>query len=306
MQVIDPLISLDLKLRLIDDRVTAVVRGFQTGLYLCGGGGLGKTYSVYRQLERLDCEYRTFNSRMTALGLVKALDAAPDSVHVLEDMERLVNDRDAQGVLRSALWSQGDRDRVVTWTTSVGLQRVTFRGGIIMLANRPLGDLPELRALASRIAVHKLETTDAEMAAHMRQISQRDWNRYHLRLESNKCMEVCEHIIAECRSAQCPLDLRLYDNGCSDYLLWETGESHHHWKGLVASRVQQVLTHFRHEVSHLSREDRKAQERALVCTILGESTDPQERERLWEQRTGKRKSAFYVRKRELESREFDN
>lgn len=167
----EALTSLDCRLRLIDDRVTAVVRGYQTGLYLCGAGGLGKSYSVYRQLQLLECDFRVFNSRMTALGLFRALDKAPDAVHVLEDMERIVNDRDAQGVLRSALWSQGDRDRVVTWTTSVGEQRVTFRGGIIMLANRPLGDLPELRALASRIAVHKLQVSDPEMCAQMRRIA---------------------------------------------------------------------------------------------------------------------------------------
>src|SRR5262249_42088459 len=84
------LASLDCKLRLVDDRVTAVVRGYQTGLYLCGAGGLGKSYSVYRQLQLLECDFRTFNSRMTALGLFRALDKAPDAVHVLEDMERIV------------------------------------------------------------------------------------------------------------------------------------------------------------------------------------------------------------------------
>jgi hypothetical protein len=42
-----------------------------------------------------------------------------------------------------------------------------------------------------------------------------------------------------------------------------------------------------------------------VRDILRETTDPQERERMWEQRAGKRKSAFYTRKREVDSREFD-
>src|SRR5262245_21540208 len=129
------LLSLDCKLRLIDDRVTAVVRGYQTGLYLCRAGGLGKSHSVYRQLQRLECDFRIFNSRMSALGLFRALEKASDAVHVLEDMERIVNDRDAQGVLRSALWSQGDRDRVIIWTTGGGEQRFTFRGGLLVLAN---------------------------------------------------------------------------------------------------------------------------------------------------------------------------
>jgi hypothetical protein len=87
--------SLDRKLQLINDRVTAVARGYATGLYVCGPGALGKTFSVHQQLDRLECDYKTFTSRMTAKGLFATLERAPDSVHVLEDMERIVNDRDA-------------------------------------------------------------------------------------------------------------------------------------------------------------------------------------------------------------------
>ena len=37
-----------------------------------------------------------------------------------------------------------------------------FRGGLILISNRPLADMPELRALATRIEVHRLDVTDAE------------------------------------------------------------------------------------------------------------------------------------------------
>jgi hypothetical protein len=296
----EALVSLDSKWRLIDDRVTAVVRGYHTGLYLCGAKGVGKSFNVFRQLQNLECDFRAFNSRMTALGLFRALDKAPDAVHVLEDMERITSDRDAQGVLRSALWSQADRDRVVTWTTNAGEQRVNFRGGIIMLANRPLGDLPELRALASRIAVHKLEVSDAEMCWHMRRIARQGWSRFQHKLEAVHCLEICEHVIAECRRASCPLDLRLLDNACTDYLLWEANYSHLHWKDLVTTRIQQAAAHFGHEVSTLSREERKAGERDLVRDILGKTADPQERERVWEQKTGKRKSPGHFGARRAE------
>src|SRR6266508_2714949 len=148
------LAALDRKLLLLRDRVTAVAKGYQTGLYIFGAGGLGKSYTVLHQLEHLGVSYTLFNSRMTARGLFRALEKAPDAVHVLEDMERLTKDRDAQGVLRSALWAQPGRDRAVTWTTGTGgEERFPFRGGIILLANRPLADLPELRALANRISV---------------------------------------------------------------------------------------------------------------------------------------------------------
>src|SRR5262249_43065930 len=153
--------------------------------------------------------------------------------------------------------------------------------------------LPELRALASRIAVHKLEISDAEMAAQMRRIAGQGWARYQLKLEPEQCMKVCEQVIVECRHANCHLDLRLLDNACTDYLLWEAGNANLDWRDLVATRIQQVAAHFRHEVSTLSREERKAHERHLVRQILQETADTQERERLWEERTGKRKTAFY-------------
>jgi hypothetical protein len=301
----DALAALDRKLQLVNDRVTAVVRRFATGMYLCGGGGLGKSYSVYQQLERLDSDFRPFNSRMTGKGLFLALKKAPDAVHVLEDMERVTSDRDAQGVLRSALWSQGDRERVVTWTTADGDQRFTFSGGVIMLANRPLDDLPELRALASRIPVYHLDVSGAEMAAQMRRIAAEGWSRSGRRLEAEKCREVCEYVIEECRRASCPLDLRMLDNSCLDYLQWEANHSACDWQDLVASRVRQAAAHFRREVTTLSREEKQAQERQLVRDILGEADDAREQVRLWAERTGKRKSAFYERKREVETGEFD-
>jgi hypothetical protein len=293
------------KLSLVDDRVKAVVHGFATGLYLCGVGGLGKTYSVFKSLEQLNANFRIFNSHMTAKGLYRALERAPESVHVLEDMERLTRDLDAQGVLRSALWSQPGREREVTWTIGEAESRFTFRGGIIMLANRPLSDLPELRALATRIAVMKLEVTDTEMSAHMRRIAACGFARHSGKLDGAKCLQVCEHVIQECHKANCPLDLRLFDNSCLDYLQWEMSHSSCHWHDLVANRVRQSATHFRNEIQTLSREARLEQERALVRDICAETQNSQERLRLWEERTGKHQATFYRRKQEVDSIEFN-
>src|SRR5262249_25482466 len=42
-----------------------------------------------------------------------------------------------------ALWSQPGHERMVAWTTATdGCQRFTFRGGLILISNRPLADLP--------------------------------------------------------------------------------------------------------------------------------------------------------------------
>jgi hypothetical protein len=44
-------------------------------------------HTVLRQLEKLEANYKLFNSRMTAKGLFRALEKAQDAVHVLEDSQ---------------------------------------------------------------------------------------------------------------------------------------------------------------------------------------------------------------------------
>ena len=90
--------SLERKLQVIRDWVTGVAKGFKHGLFLHGSGGNGKSYAVLSQLRQLEVPYQLHNSRMTGKGLFLALKYAPDAIHVLEDMERLTKDADAQGV----------------------------------------------------------------------------------------------------------------------------------------------------------------------------------------------------------------
>jgi hypothetical protein len=137
------LASYEGKLTLIRDYVRGVVLRFATGFFLCGNGGISKSHTVLNELEKLGADYKLFNSRMSGRGLFQALAEYPNTTHVLEDMERIVGDKDTQGVLRSALWSQRGEDgklkRVVTWSTARGIESICFTGGIISPAGRPAG-----------------------------------------------------------------------------------------------------------------------------------------------------------------------
>src|SRR5205823_5146128 len=90
---------------------------------------------------------------------------------------QMTRDRGAQGVLRSALWGQRKDhgtepwERLVTWSTWRKEHSFFFAGGIIMVANRPLDDWPELEAVKTRIACMQLHASDHELAALMRTIS---------------------------------------------------------------------------------------------------------------------------------------
>jgi hypothetical protein len=301
------LASHEKKMHLVRDHVTAVARGFKTGYYLYGTGGSGKSFTVLRHLESSDVPYQLYNSRMTAKGLFLTLQKAPDAIHVLEDMERLTKDPDAQGVLRSALWAQPGHDRVVTWTTATdGPVRFVFRGGLILISNRPLADLPELRALATRIEVHRLEITDAELTALMRDLAAKGHRvQDKLVIAPEECMKVTEYLLKECRSAGCPLDLRLQQKAFQTYLQFAGDCSVSHWEDLIAASVREATCHFRHEVNTSSPEAKKAKRRNVVREIVGTVADAKEQERLFTEKTGASRADFFRRKREVESGEFD-
>lgn len=302
------LTTLENKHQLVRDLVTAVAKGYKSGLYLYGAGGMGKSYTVLRHLELLEVSYQLYNSRMTAKGLLQALKAAPDAIHVLEDMERLTKDADAQGILRSALWAPPGHDRVVTWTTAVeGAQRFVFRGGLFLISNRPMADLPELRALATRIEVHRLDVTDAELQALMRQLASRGYSRQEkLVVEPEACLEVTEHLLRECAAVGCPLDLRLQQKSFQTYLQWEADFTNCHWRDLVAASVREASHHFRHETNTMPREARRTQRRNMLREIMAQTAEPKEQERRYVEQTGASRADFFRRKSEIQSREFDD
>jgi hypothetical protein len=289
--------SLERKLHVVRDQTTGVAQGFKTGLYLYGTGGVGKSFTVLRQLEKLRAPHKLFNTRMTGKGLFLALAEAPDLIHVLEDMERVTKDPDAQGVLRSALWSQPGHDRVVTWTTATsGRESFTFRGGLILISNRALSDLPELRAMATRIEVHRLEVSEAEITALMRDLAAAG-HRVDDRLiiAPEESMKVTEFLLKECRAAGCPLDLRLQQKAFQTYLQFAADRSVTHWEDLVAASVREATCHFRHEVNTTSPEARKTVRRNIVREVMAASADAKVQVQSYTEKTGASRSDFFRR-----------
>jgi hypothetical protein len=294
------------RLQLVRDRVGGVARGYDTGFYLFGEGGLGKSYVVLRELERLKADIAIYNSRMTGRGLYNALERFPSSIHVLEDMEAITRDRGAQGVLRSALWAQhkegakGPLERLVTWTTYKMEHSFIFTGGIIMIGNKPFGDLPELNAIKTRIGVMHLQASAYELRALMRSIAQKGYEHDGKQMTPEECSEVCEYLIAESLQHRRALDLRLLVNSFHDYLQWIEGDALCHWRDQVASRIRERLTTFHEPVSRKSREERKQEEQGIVREVLAATPDQQERYRLWKERTDKSESALYRRMAEMQ------
>ena len=82
---------LENKLTLIRDRVRSVVFRYNTGFFLHGPGGSGKSFAVRSELDSLGTRWIPHNSDMSAAGLFDMLHDLSDHIHLLEDMERCVS-----------------------------------------------------------------------------------------------------------------------------------------------------------------------------------------------------------------------
>jgi hypothetical protein len=288
------------KLQLVRDYTKGVALGFSNGFFLYGTGGIAKSYTVLGELQRLGKDFKLFNSRMSGRGLFEALAEYPATVHILEDMERLTRDRDSQGILRSACWGQrgedGRQHRTITWATAKSVEQIVFNGGIIMLSNRPLDDLPELRAIKTRISHLHLEVTDQEIAAQMRRLAKHGYQHDGKEMTADEAETVCDFLVLESQSKLCHLDMRLLDNAFRDYLQWREGHSTCHWQTLVATRLDG-----RNDDLAIAPRDRQ-QDEDLRCVeiVLSQCPSTLAAQMEWCRQRGKSRSSFFRYKRTLE------
>jgi hypothetical protein len=289
------------KLQLVRDYVRGVALGFSNGFFLFGTGGIAKSYTVLTELQRLGADFKLFNSRMSGRGLFEALAEYPSAIHLLEDMERIVKDRDSQGILRSACWGQRDESgmqkRTISWVTARGVESIVFHGGIVMLSNRPLDDLPELRAIKTRISHLHLEVSDAEIAAQMKRLAKGGYTHNGQSMSRDECETVCDFVILEAQSKLTHLDMRLADNAYRDYLQWRSGASATHWQVLVGTR----LDGRRDETPTVAAKDRQQDEdlRALEA-VLSQFPTTAAACASWCRQRGKSRASFFRAKRALE------
>jgi len=286
---------LERKLALIRDRVRSVALRYNTGFFLFGAGGSGKSHAVRGELDSLGTRWILHNSAMTAAGMFDMLHDLPDQVHVLEDMEQLYGDKKAVGYLRSATWGDANmQNRVITKTIHKKRVSFEFTGGIIILSNMPLGEIASLRALATRLNPAEFNPTEAEKKALMWKIA--EGGKFGLTPEA--CEEVCAFICFHAEKHGKLMDLRLLDNAFNDRLMYDRAESMTHWKDLVISRIDAQIVEPR--ITPRTRQARLVDERDIAKQIYDKHPDNrEERYREWKERVGKSERALYRRLADL-------
>jgi hypothetical protein len=272
------------RLRHIRDAVRGVVKQFHCGLFLSGEGGTGKSWTVLRQLKRLQANFVLHNSRMTGRGLVDTLNERPSDILVIEDAETLMDDPKAVSVLKSALWSQSTRkppERIVTWKAYKTNIKVVFTGAIIVISNRDLGESqPEFRALKRRIAFLKLDVSNQELKAKMKMICQKGYEYGEDRLTPDECWEVAKFIISRLESLDRNLDLGLLILGFKDRLQWKAGDAKLHWHVLLEGRMKE-------RVVYRTPAEQWAEEARIAREIHKKPWNREKKVRVWAKRTGR-------------------
>ncbi|WP_145271412.1 hypothetical protein [Planctomycetes bacterium SV_7m_r] len=254
------------------------------------------------------------NSHMTAAGLRDALRDAPNRIHFLEDMEPLLRDRDAAGILRSACGSVKGGGRTITSTTARQQIRFDFTGGIIIASNESLSKHGILGAVASRMKPMHWMLSQDEIKAVINDAVEKGIECGGQRLDPKEAAHVRDFVFSLMDEGY-EIDLRsFFDHAVPSYLHWkhengvcelqqklerlnlpqQSDDKIVHWQDVVRSKLAG-------EATVESRDQRLARERAIACDCHKAAESIADRLRLWEEKTGYKKQAFYNRIKEAKA-----
>jgi len=298
--------SANRKIEAMLDLVRGVICGSLTGVYIFGPGGIGKTHHTLEELRHSGRQFQPYNSKITGKGLYESLKRAPNAIHVLEDMETLLYDGAALGVLRSALWGTTSSPttaagvRTCTWTTSRVPDSFDFSGGIIFTANRAMaGRRGEVEAVRTRIPTIEMEFTSHEIWSVLKSVASNGYGEAPVGMPPEECLEVFHKLREICTRAGRSPDIRLLINSFEMHRSWNDNRSSCHWADVIATLVNEKVSSIASVRTRGQRETQKENELELVRGIRTLSRE--ERIPRWEAATGKKENAFYRRLRELEA-----
>ena len=279
--------SLQRKLVALRDDVRSVVRGYKLGLLLYGAPGIGKSWTIRDELEKLQVAYRELGI-ITPRALFEHLQRFPHDFLLIEDNESLLADSRTASILRTAL-GVSDRDpntgryhpRHLEWDTARGSEEAMFDGGVIMVQNGRPSQSPQSLAIQSRIITRHLSVSSDELAALMRHLAATNPPTIMgYRMTSEECSEVAAFLIRESLRSRQVLNMRLLEHAYEYYVQDQHDGSDQHWQDRVVAQLTGCFAQTpRHNVDMSGRTQREKHERLLgvVRQILADEQDPTER-----------------------------
>jgi hypothetical protein len=174
---------------------------------------------------------------------------------------------------------------------------VIFDGGIIVISNRKISELPEAKALTTRIPCVDFPVTDQEIAALMRSVAMKGYRMGDSVLAPEECLDVAEFIISESTHLNRQLDMRVLINGFADRLQAEDHDAGCGWRDLIASTLRGRPSVVEDIESVGIRRQRKARELEIARQIV--HLPHHERLQVWKEKAEASESTLYRRLAEL-------
>lgn len=213
--------KLEAKYQVIRDRTLLVAGGWSTGMYIYGEGGIGKSFNVIKTLRELKLNFHLLNTRLSGPAFAQELAMNPVDLFVVEDIKDVLGNPGAMNLLQSALWGQRDDTgkmvRIITYTVMRNRFQFQFEGQVIFTGNSPLSDIPELRALGTRIPVYKLQVTRDEIFAVGKSLAIKGFKCDRGVLDPKICLEIFEWYRRKLPMHRTP-DLRTLERAWLDYM----------------------------------------------------------------------------------------
>lgn len=281
--------SFERKVQLIRDRVASVAHGYHSGCCIVGRPGTSKTFTVKKELDRLEVPSTVQNARMTPMGLFNFIAEHPEHVIVLDDIPSLFKNDQAMQILMAALDGKPGQPRRVTYKSKDQDIHVLFSGAIIAISNLPLRRDPLAQALGSRVVMLEHEPTDEEIAAFMQHLASKGAGD----MSAEECLDVVRFLIAETRSYDMRLDLRHLNKAWQDFRQDRHGRSKTPWKDLVRTSLKKIASE---PILSMSKRDDIELQRQKVRDAIRKF--PNDRQAQLEY-SGLKQSTFYNRRKEV-------
>lgn len=285
-----PLTALEERQHLLSHHVRLVSRGLSNGLFIYGSvGGLGKSQVTMKTLLQEGVSPVVMNSHVTVLSLYTNLwHHRNGKVIWLDDCDSIFNSLPILGILRSALWGQGER--IVTYNSSQldGIpQSFEFDSRIIFCANQIPKKNNAFSAVLSRIDTFELSATNEEVLDLMRNCAKRGFEG----VSSDDCLSIVDFIEKEAGTRQ--ISLRLLEPAFQKFLY--ANQAGIDWRDLVRSQLQQIGEPQGAKPSSSKKHEYRCLEQVLQ--EFPESVKLQQAR--WSHLTGKSRPSFYRRLKEF-------
>lgn len=291
-----PMTALEEKQAMLAHMVKLVARKMSNGLFVAGTGGVGKSRVITETLAAEGIQPVLLNSHVTPLSLYTTLfHHRKDAVLWLDDADSIFPNMAILGLLRSALWGQGER--TVTYTSSQ-LQGVpasfTFDSRIIFCSNVIPRRNEAFRAMLSRVDVYEITATNAEIIEQMKAWAAKGFGT----LSPGRCLDVVAFIEKAGGSRQ--LSLRLYEPSMRK-VIYADAEGID-WRDLIRSQLDQIGTG-----DNVPQPlDTKAHDlKVMAQAVAAYPSSVRLQEEFWRKGTGKSRASFFRTKAEYQSAKED-